>query len=168
MGQPTLEFTPASGAMPLSAQKSVKVTVSLKVQGLPIVLPASHKEYNLDVKATQYQSVFFSKFGLFGKSVVISVSLLQSQGLSWEIVAHLLPIGGQESYDANKLTIWCSMAGIKPSEVSYTINTASVRKQAKKFNTASIILACHCYLCRLSCSNIDSHIRALFVCVLCM
>ena len=59
LGQPTLEFTPASGAMPLSAQKSVKVTVSLKVQGLPIALPASHKEYNLNVKATQYQSVFF-------------------------------------------------------------------------------------------------------------
>ena len=109
LGQPTLEFKPASGSLTMSLQGRLSITVSLKVQGLPIVLTAPCKECNLDVKARQNRA-----------TVCTSVSLLQSQGLSWEIVAQL----STEGYRSNKLTIWCSMAGnmgIKPSEVTYTI-----------------------------------------------
>ena len=106
LGQPTLEFTPAAGSLTMSPQGRVSVTVSLKVQGLPIVLPKPHKEYNLDVKAKQNRS-----------TVCTSVKLLQSQELSWEVAA-------QVSYRNSKLTIWCSMAEymeIKPREMIYAI-----------------------------------------------
>ena len=110
LGQPTLEFTPASGSLTMSPQGCVSITVSLMVQGLSIVLPTPHEGYNLDVEAKRN-----------GSTVCTSVNLLQSQGLSWEIVAQL---SSTEAYCSNKLTICCSMAGnmeIKPSEKTYTI-----------------------------------------------
>ena len=113
LGQPMLEFTPASGSLTMSPQRSVRIKVSLKVQGLPIVLPAPHKEYNLDVKARRN-----------GATVCSSVKLLQSQDeLSWEVVVQL-PMEGAGGYRGNKLTISCSMTRkieINPSEVTYTI-----------------------------------------------
>ena len=119
LGQPTLEFTPASGSLTLSSQGRLSLTVSLKVQGLPIVLPTPHiKKYRLEVKARQNRS-----------TVCISVNLLQSQGLSWEVVAQL----STEAYCGNKITIWCSMAGnmgIKPIERTYTINKTSQPPQS--------------------------------------
>ena len=123
LGQPTLEFTPAPGSrIMLSTQRSISVTVSLKVQGLPIVLPAPHKGYNLDVNATLYGSRPTSWLRFFGKSINTSVNLLQSLSLSWEIVAQM---GEQDICDGNELTIWCSMAGTtrKPNEVCYIIKT---------------------------------------------
>ena len=110
LGRPTLEFAPASGSLTMSPQGRLSITVSLKVQGLPIVLTEPQKIYNLEVKTRQNRS-----------TVCISVNLLQSQGLSWEVVAQL-STGG---YCGNKITIWCSMAGnmgIKPIERTYTIN----------------------------------------------
>ena len=121
--QPTLEFTPASGSqIMLSAQGCISIAVSLKVQGLPIVLLTPHKGYTLDVK-TRHRT-FVGRFIFLNTPISTSVNLLQSQALSWEIVAQL-PTERLETYDGEKITISCSMAGnmeIKPSEVTYTMN----------------------------------------------
>ena len=118
LGQPMFEFAPDSGSLTVSQQRSVSITVTLKVQGLPIVLPTPHKgTYNLVVKA---RSPAFS-FSI--NPISTSVNLLQSQWLSWEIVAQLPTEEGLGVY-SRKLTIWCSMAGnmeIIPSEVTYRI-----------------------------------------------
>ena len=105
LGQPTFEITPA-GSITMSPQGRLSLTVSLKVQGLPILLPTPHKGFNLDVKARQNRS-----------TVCISVNLLQSQELSWEVVAWL----STGACCGNKVTISCSMAGVKPIERTYTI-----------------------------------------------
>ena len=114
LGQPTLEFAPASGSqIMLSAQRHARVTVSLKVQGLPIVLPTPHKGLDLDVKASS------PAYSFYIHPIITSVNLLQSNGLSWEIVAQLPMVG--QAY--NNFTIRCSIAGnmgIKPSQVTYT------------------------------------------------
>ena len=135
LGQPTLEFTPVSGSqIMLSAQGCISIAVSLKVQGLPIVLQTPHKGYNLEVKARLSTLVcgFISGSTFLGTSISTSVNLLQSQGLSWEIVAQL-PTKIPETYDGKKITIQCSMAGnmdIRPSEVTYTINTLFSQSRA--------------------------------------
>ena len=83
LGQPTLEFTPASGSqIMLLPQVSLSITVSVKLQGFQIVLPTPFEGYNLDVEARQ-------KFNI--SSVSTSVNLIPSKGLSWEIVVHLYP-----------------------------------------------------------------------------
>ena len=77
-----------------------------------MVLPAALKEYNLDVKARHERSAVYT-----------SVKLLQSQELSWEVVAQL-PMEGPGVYHGNRLAISCSIARnmeIRPSEVTYTI-----------------------------------------------
>ena len=118
LGQPMFEFTPDSGSLTMSQQRCVSVIVTLKVQGLPIVLPTPHKgTYNLVVRARS------PVFGFSINPISTSVKLLQSQGLSWEIVAQL-PMDGLGVYNGRKLTICCSMAGnmeIRPSEMTYRI-----------------------------------------------
>ena len=113
LGQPMFEFTPASGSrIILSSKRSISVTVSLKVQGLPILLSIPFK--TLDVKARQNSY-----------TVCTSVKLLCLGGLSWKIVAQL-PTEGLGAHRGNKLTISCTIAGnrrIKPGEVTYKLKT---------------------------------------------
>ena len=110
LGEPMFEFTPVSGSLTTSPQRSVRITVTLKVQGLPIALPIPHMWYNLYAEARQN-----------GATVSTSVNLLQSQGLSWEIVVRLRP--GVYCGNRARLTIWCNIAEIMASEVTYRINT---------------------------------------------
>ena len=121
LGQPKFKFTPSSGSHIYDPSSSVSITASLTVKELPIVLPTPHEGYSLKVKAKAN-----------GYPVSTSVNLIQSQGLSWEIITQLPT--SYNFYQDSKLIIWCSVSenmGIKPGEVTYTLKPSSRPQQSQ-------------------------------------
>ena len=128
LGQPSLEFSPESGSNVPTVSGKLTITVSLKVDKLPVNSLSPHERCKLDVKArlvSRWQSYSSSRYqGSVSSSSVDSVphvTPVQSP-LSWQV-----EVSVERNY--SELEITCQLTGditTAPEKVTYVLTHTNV------------------------------------------